>query len=95
MTEDLWSKLKKTDIRPLMISLSQASDGNPDAVDFYCGAGSEKNVRPDLILSALQTYCGMSKPVAENTRVIRTGLFSGTYPRIIPIDEVEVVCRNP
>lgn len=87
-------KLKKTDIRPLLISLSQASDGNPDAVDFYCGAGSEKNVRPDLILSSLQVYCGMDKEIAENTRVIRTGLFSGTYPRIIPIDEVKVVCRN-
>jgi radical SAM-linked protein len=83
-------KVKTTDIRPLLISLSQASDGNPDAVDFYCSAGSEKNVRPDLILASLMKYCGMDKDTAENTRVIRTGLFSGTYPRITPIDEVKV-----
>jgi len=83
-------KVKTTDIRPLLISLSQASDGDPDSVEFYCGAGSEKNVRPDLILLSLQKYCGMDKETAENTRVIRTGLFDGEYPRIVPIDEVKV-----
>lgn len=83
-------KEKQTDIRPLLISLSQASDGDPDSVDFYAFAGSERNVRPDLILSSLSKYCGMDPDIAENTRVIRTGLFAGEYPRITPIDEVEV-----
>ena len=32
----------------------------------------------------------MDPDIAENTRVIRTGLFAGEYPRITPIDEVEV-----
>ena len=83
-------KEKQTDIRPLLISLSQASDGDPDSVEFYAFAGSERNVRPDLILSSLSKYCGMDPDIAENTRVIRTGLFAGEYPRITPIDEVEV-----
>ncbi|MBO4928125.1 MAG: DUF2344 domain-containing protein [Clostridiales bacterium] len=83
-------KEKQTDIRPLLLSLSQASDGDPDAVDFYASAGSERNVRPDLILNSLSLYCGMDREVAENTRVIRTGLFAREYPRIVPIHEVEV-----
>ncbi|MCR5058026.1 MAG: TIGR03936 family radical SAM-associated protein [Clostridiales bacterium] len=83
-------KEKQTDIRPLLISLSQASDGDPDSVEFYAFAGSERNVRPDLILSSLSKYCGMDPATAENARVIRLGLFSGEYPRITPIDEVEV-----
>lgn len=83
-------KEKQTDIRPLLISLSQASDGDPDSVEFYAFAGSERNVRPDLILSSLSKYCGMDPDLAENARVIRTGLFAGEYPRITPIDEVEV-----
>lgn len=83
-------KEKQTDIRPLLISLSQASDGDPDSVEFYAFAGSERNVRPDLILSSFSKYCGMDPDLAENARVIRTGLFAGEYPRITPIDEVEV-----
>ncbi|MBP5492876.1 MAG: DUF2344 domain-containing protein [Clostridiales bacterium] len=83
-------KVKQTDIRPLLICLSQASDEDPDAVTFYAFAGSERNVRPDLILNSLCTYCGMDRALSENTRVIRTGLFSGTYPRIVPIEDVEV-----
>lgn len=83
-------KEKQTDIRPLLISLSQGSDGDPDSVEFYAFAGSERNVRPDLILSSLVRYCGMEEESSENTRVIRTGLFAGEYPRITPIDEVEV-----
>ena len=83
-------KEKQTDIRPLLISLSQASDEDPDAVEFYAFAGSEKNVRPDLILSSLSKYCGMDPEKAENARVIRLGLFSGEYPRIVPISDVEV-----
>lgn len=83
-------KEKQTDIRPLLISLSQASDGDPDSVEFYAFAGSERNVRPDLIRSSLSKYCGMDPDLAENARVIRTGLFAGEYPRITPIDEVEV-----
>ena len=46
-------KEKQTDIRPLLISLSQASNGDPNSVEFYAFAGSERNVRPDLILSSL------------------------------------------
>ena len=83
-------KEKQTDIRPLLISLSQASNGDPDSVEFYAFAGSERNVRPDLILSSLVKYCGMDPEKAENARVIRLGLFSGEYPRIIPISDVEV-----
>ena len=83
-------KEKQTDIRPLLISLSQGSDGDPDSVEFYAFAGSERNVRPDLILGSLSKYCGMDPEVSENTRVIRTGLYSGEYPRIIPISDVEV-----
>ena len=88
-------KEKQTDIRPLLISLSQASDGDPDSVEFYAFAGSERNVRPDLILSSLSKYCGMDPDIAENTRVIRTGLYSGEYPRIVPISAVEVRPLQP
>ena len=83
-------KEKQTDIRPLLLSLSQAPSDDPDTVDFYACAGSEKNVRPDLLLQSLTRYCGMNEEVAENTRVVRMGLFSGEYPRIIPISEVKV-----
>lgn len=83
-------KMKQTDIRPLLISLFQAPDEDPDRVDFYAFAGSERNVRPDLILAAIEAYCGIQKDIADNTRVVRTGLFSGEYPRIVPIDEVKV-----
>lgn len=83
-------KTKEVDIRPLLIAPFQASDDDPDAAEFYCGAGSEKNVRPDLVLESLAKYCGLEKSIAENTRVIRLGLFAGEYPRIVPIEELEV-----
>ncbi len=83
-------KTKEVDIRPLLIAPFQASSDDPDAAEFYCGAGSEKNVRPDLILASLQKYCGMEPRTADNTRVIRLGLFAGEYPRIIPLEDVKV-----
>ena len=83
-------KEKQTDIRPLLLDIVEEEEKDPDSISFYASAGSEKNVRPDLVLSALNLYCGMKKEMAENTRVIRTGLFAGQYPKIVPIDEVEV-----
>jgi len=83
-------KEKQTDIRPLLLSIKKDGGEDPDAVEFFASAGSEKNVRPDLILSSLSLYCGMDKETADSARVIRTGLFSGKYPKILPIDETPI-----
>lgn len=80
-------KAKETDIRPLLLTLCETEEEDPDAVEFVSMAGSANNARPDLILSSLHIYCGLDKEIADNTRVIRTGLFAGEYPNITPIEK--------
>ncbi len=83
-------KAKETDIRPLLLTITDTKENDPDCVEFMAMAGSANNARPDLILNSLSRYCGMEPEIAENTRVIRTGLFAGSYPTMIPIEECPI-----
>lgn len=82
-------KAKETDIRPLLLKILPAEEEDPDVVELLTMAGSANNARPDLILTSLNLYCGVDQEITDNTRVIRTGLFTGVYPDITPIETYE------
>ena len=77
-------KIKTADIRPLMIKPVEAI--SPDLIEVMVYAGSVKNLRPDVLLSALVRYEGLSQDAAADCVVTRTGLFGGEYP---DIEEIE------
>jgi len=77
-------KIKTADIRPLMIKPVEAI--SPDKIEVMVYAGSVKNLRPDVLLSALVRYEGLDPEAASDCVVTRTGLFGGEYP---DIEEIE------
>ena len=75
-------KMRTLDIRPLIHEVNTPDPTDPDRVEILVRAGSKENLRPDLFLSALVTCENYSLIASKNTKITRTGLFSGTYPDI-------------
>lgn len=71
---------RTVDIRPLILHLADSRPPSADEISIFVRAGSRENLRPDLFLSALSTYCGYPPAYAADCEVERTGLFTGTYP---------------
>ncbi|MBO7452652.1 MAG: DUF2344 domain-containing protein [Clostridiales bacterium] len=81
-------KIVTTDIRALLLSGAQNPSPDENVFEFYCLAGSTKNLRPDVLLNALCKYEGYDEDLALNTRVTRLALYGGTYPELKDIKEL-------
>lgn len=81
-------KNKKTDIRPIILRILSDIDGYPDMTEVLVMAGSKRNLRPDLLLEALIEYEGYERRTAENCITVRTGLYTGEYPRLVRISDM-------
>jgi radical SAM-linked protein len=74
----------KVDIRPLLIKPLTSS--TPDAAEYMCYAGSQQNLRPDVLLKALCETVGYDEKLALEARVTRRALYGGTYPDLTSIE---------
>lgn len=78
-------KTVETDIRPLLLSKLQCPSDDPNVFEFYCCAGSTKNLRPDILLNALSSATGYDVALANDAKVVRTALYGGEYPKLLDI----------
>jgi hypothetical protein len=74
----------KTDIRPLLIKPLTSS--TPDSAEYMCYAGSQQNLRPDVLLKAVCEVTGYDEALASEARITRLALHGGTYPDICSIE---------
>lgn len=74
----------KVDIRPLLIKPLTTS--TPDCAEYMCYAGSQQNLRPDVLIKALCETEGFDEKTALEARVTRLALYGGTYPEITSIE---------
>lgn len=74
----------KVDIRPLLIKPLTSS--TPDAAEYMCYAGSQQNLRPDVLLKALCETQGYDEKAALDARITRLALYGGTYPDLTSIE---------
>lgn len=74
----------KVDIRPLLIKPLTSS--KPDAAEYMCYAGSQQNLRPDVLLKALCETVGYDEAEASEARITRLALYGGEYPDITSIE---------
>lgn len=81
-------KIVETDIRPLLLSKAQRMPEAKDICELYVCAGSSKNLRPDVLMSALCKYEGYDEDDAANAEVTRLSLFGGEYPKLLDIKEL-------
>ena len=79
-------KETRADLRPLIISVSEPSEDD-EAVDMLVYAGSSRNLRPDLLLSACAETGKIDRRTADNAYVQRTGLFTGTNPDFLRLSD--------
>ncbi|MDD3958657.1 MAG: DUF2344 domain-containing protein [Clostridiaceae bacterium] len=79
VTKKAKGKATITDIRPLVLSVTE-SDESENSVDLLVYAGSSRNLRPDLLLSACVETGKIDERAALNAEVLRTGLYTGQYP---------------
>ncbi len=85
------------DIRPLILDIrpiaSQASglespeSATTEGIQLLVCAGSSRNVRPDLFLSALTLYQNYPPSLAANCQVRRKDLYQGEYPQLVSLGE--------
>ena len=73
-----------TDIRPLMIKPLTTSA--PDRAEYMCYAGSQQNLRPDVLLKAVCELTGYDEAAAAEARITRLALYGGVYPDICSIE---------
>ncbi len=78
-------KTVETDIRPLLLSGAQNMSSDPDICELYVCAGSVRNLRPDVLLSALCRHEGYDEELSQNAVITRLALFGGEYPRLLDI----------
>jgi radical SAM-linked protein len=95
-------KETRTDLRPLILRVSDPfkgedplegvvlAEGEPvaEAVDILVYAGSSRNVRPDLLLLACADTGIIDRRAADNAKVVRTGLFTGTNPDFVRLSDM-------
>lgn len=74
----------KVDIRPLLIKPLTSS--TPDAAEYMCYAGSQQNLRPDVLLKALCETQGYDEKAALDARITRLALYGGAYPDLTSIE---------
>ena len=74
----------KTDIRPLLIKPLTSSA--PDSAEYMCYAGSQQNLRPDVLLKAICECTGYDSALASEARITRLALYGGNYPDITSIE---------
>lgn len=74
----------EVDIRPLLIKPLTSSA--PDAAEYMCFAGSQKNLRPDVFINAMCETAGLPEQVASEAIVTRTSLYGGEYPSLCGIE---------
>lgn len=74
----------KVDIRPLLIKPLTSS--TPDVAEYMCYAGSQQNLRPDVLLKALCETQGYDEKAALDARITRLALYGGTYPDLTSIE---------
>lgn len=74
----------KTDIRPLLIKPLTSSTA--DSAEYMCYAGSQQNLRPDVLLKALCELAGYDLEKAAEARITRLALHGGEYPDICSIE---------
>jgi len=74
----------KVDIRPLLIKPLTSS--TPDVAEYMCYAGSQQNLRPDVLLKALCETQGYDEKAALDARITRFALYGGTYPDLTSIE---------
>lgn len=72
-----------TDIRPLLIKPLTSS--TPDRAEYMCYAGSQQNLRPDVLLKAICETTGYSSETAAEARITRLALYGGIYPDITSV----------
>jgi len=75
-----------TDIRPILIKPLTSS--TPDRAEYMCYAGSQQNLRPDVLLKAICETTGYSSEAAAEARITRLALHGGTYPDITSIEGI-------
>ncbi len=91
VTKHAKGKETRADLKPLILEVTKCSpEAHPaeedrsaestEAADIFVCAGSSRNLRPDLLLSACADTGRMDKRAADNAGVLRTGLFTGTNP---------------
>ncbi|MDD4094730.1 MAG: TIGR03936 family radical SAM-associated protein [Oscillospiraceae bacterium] len=83
-------KETRADLRPLILKVTEPSetdktdDGDlsdrEETAEIMVYAGSSRNLRPDLLLSACADTGLIDKRAADNAEVLRTGLFTGANP---------------
>jgi radical SAM-linked protein len=89
-------QLRTLNIRPLMHMLTQGDRPVSRSISAEVGdvasvlvcAGSHENLRPDLLLQALILFEGYPEKNSSNCEVVRTGLYTGTYPDIRTLKEM-------
>ena len=74
----------KTDIRPLLIKPLTSS--TPDRAEYMCFAGSQQNLRPDVLLKAICESTGYDSAAAAEARITRLALYGGTCPDLTSIE---------
>ena len=74
----------RTDIRPLLIKPLTSSA--PDSAEYMCYAGSQQNLRPDVLLKAICECTGYDSALASEARITRLALYGGNYPDITSIE---------
>jgi len=72
------------DIRPLLIKPETTS--TPDIAEYMCYAGSQQNLRPDVLLRTLTELTGYDPALAAEAQITRLALYGGTYPDIASIE---------
>lgn len=89
-------QLRTLNIRPLMHELIREGslfsgtdfEQKEDTASVLVCAGSHENVRPDLLLQALVLFENYPDKDASNCEVVRTGLYTGTYPDLKTLKEM-------
>ncbi len=92
-------KETRVDLRPLILQVTEPSEteGLPDGgvpadrdetADILVYAGSSRNLRPDLLLSACADTGYIEKRAADNAEVLRTGLFTGANPDFTRLSDI-------
>lgn len=78
-------KTAETDIRPLVYEFSLLADG---AVYLLCAAGSRENIRPELVVRALEMLAGETPQSYEIGSLTRLDMYTRRDGRLVCLDDL-------